>query len=152
MPRFSRTDPAPPISSDYRTYRPYVRHDFQKSCAYCLLSELFAAGEENFELDHYKPKKTFPEDKLNYYNIYYSCHPCNHIKHIKWPANKLGVSIVDFCQTDFESQYVEELDGSWTPLSPSATYTVEALRLNRPHLKRIRQLVRQLNSSMVRDE
>lgn len=150
MPRFSRTIPAPPISSDYRAYRQHVRSDFDESCAYCLLSEIFAAGEENFELDHYRPQSIFPEDKLNYYNIYYSCHPCNNIKRAKWPKDELGVSIVDFCESEFGNEYSEEPDGTWIPLTPSAAYTAEALRLNRLHLRRIRQLIRQLES-MVED-
>jgi hypothetical protein len=131
----------------YLTFRPYVRDDFRGTCAYCLLLELFAGGQENFELDHFRPRHLFESLLNDFYNIYWACHPCNHIKRGAWPSEELqkqGYSFVDFCAADFSDHFREDADGGWIPLSQSGAYTADRLRLNRPHLKEIRRLLRQL--------
>jgi hypothetical protein len=88
--QFLRRNPAPPLKrKDYRLFRLAVREDFHETCAYCLLSERWAAGVENFELDHFRPRAVFPQLLLNYYNLYWSCHVCNRIKHALWPSPAL---------------------------------------------------------------
>jgi len=124
-----------------------VREDFRETCAYCLLEELFAAGQENYELDHFRPQAKFPEEAANFYNLYYACHPCNHIKRGRWPSPELekrGIGFVDLCANDFENHFQELEDGRWIGLTISARYTIDALRLNRLHLIQIRMLVRAL--------
>jgi len=150
MPRFSRTHPAPRVTGGYPAYRPHVQSDFEKTCAYCLLEELLAGGEENFELDHFKPKNLFKTLVNDFYNLYWSCHPCNRIKWAYWPSKELqkrGIGFVDLCQDDFKTHFVEKADGTWEGLTLSAGFTIDALNLNRPHLKQIRMLVRKLSSS-----
>src|ERR1700722_19267876 len=114
-------------------------------CAYCLLEELFAGGPENFELDHFRPQSLFPSEISNYYNIYYSCHPCNRIKHGKWPSPALqerGIGLVDLCADDFPTHFQELEDGQWIGLTPSGRYTIDLLRLNRRHLVDLRNRIR----------
>jgi hypothetical protein len=149
MPVFIRRKPAPPEESDYTKYRQLVREDFRECCAYCLLHEILAAGESNFELDHFCPK-SLPEfaDRINdFYNIYYSCHVCNHTKGRKWPDENLvnlGYRFVDLCGEDFSEHFQEEIDGAWIPLTKPGEYTESRLRLNRRHLVEIRALLRQI--------
>src|SRR6266481_6956296 len=103
MPFFVRKTEAPIVKGGYQSFRPYVREDFRERCAYCLLEEIVAAGEENFELDHFRPKSRFPELLNDFYNIYYACHPCNHIKRDAWPPSALelrGVGFVDLCKEE----------------------------------------------------
>jgi hypothetical protein len=89
-PHFIRRASAPTTKrSDYRGFRQHVRQDFRKTCAYCLLDETWAAGPENFELDHFRPKSIFPQLALSYYNLYWSCHVCNRLKRDLWPARHL---------------------------------------------------------------
>lgn len=148
MARFLRTHPEPITTADYRKFRSYVRKDFEQRCAYCLLQEVLAGGEENFELDHFRPKWLFAALKLDFYNIYYACHPCNNIKHDKWPSQLLeeqGKTFVDLCNDNFETHFDERPDGTWMGLTPAAEYTIDELRLNRSHLVRIRKLVAQLS-------
>ena len=150
MPRFNRTQPAPKITGGYAAYRSHVQIDFAKTCAYCLLQELMTGGEENFELDHFKPKRVFPLLIKDFYNLYWSCHPCNHIKRDYWPSvalSRRGIGFVDLCEDDFGTHFLEKDDGTWEGLTPSAEYTIDALNLNRPHLKEIRRLVRELRKS-----
>jgi hypothetical protein len=136
------------VLGGYQGFRPHVRVDFEKSCAYCLLAELFAAGEQNFELDHFRPKSLFPALINDFYNLYYACHPCNKIKGAKWPAAELltqGIGFVDLCKDDFGAHFLERMDGRLEGLTPSARYTIDALCLNNKHLIEIRLLLRPLS-------
>ena len=139
-----KTPPTPSASS---SYRPLVRQDFSQCCAYCLLHELLAGGASNFELDHFRPKSVFPHLAEDYFNLYYSCHVCNQYKSASWPSaelSKKGFGFVDFCKENFFDHFQERANGVWEPLTPSAEYTEARLRLNRPHLVEIRQLLRRL--------
>ena|SRR6185436_12614401 len=102
MAIFSRRIPPPEPQDHYSKYRPLVREDFTECCAYCLLHELLAGGENNFQLDHFRPKSlaifaNFVED---FYNLYYACSVCNRYKSNSWPRPELealGYGFVDFC-------------------------------------------------------
>jgi len=148
---FARRNPPPRFSGDYRRYRPYVRADFRECCAYCLLHEMLAAGGDNFELDHFKPRSDprFAGLAADYYNIYYACHVCNHYKGATWPSEELiasGYRFVDFCSDLFSEHFAEEITGHWTPLSQAGEYTAARLRLNRQHLVEVRALLREIAS------
>ena len=149
MAVFSRRQTPPRPVTLYLAYRPLVRDDFRECCAYCLLHEDWAAGQENFELDHFRPKSLpqFADLETDFYNLYYACHPCNHTKSNAWPDFSLeasGYGFLDFCADGFSHHFQEEANGSWTPLSRRAQYTVERLRLNRRHLVQIRSLLREI--------
>lgn len=64
---------------DYKSYRPYLREDFNKRCAYCNLKDTMVTTP--FEIDHYIPRKSFSGicDELDtkYENLIYSCKKCN---------------------------------------------------------------------------
>jgi hypothetical protein len=147
MARFTRQSPAPSVTGGYQAFRPYVRQDFEQRCAYCLLQELWAGGAENFELDHFRPRSLFPALIGDFYNLYYACHPCNQIKSDQWPSGameEVGIGFVDLCQEDFAAHFAVRPDGTWTPLTEAAAYTIDRLRLNRPHLVAVRFLITQL--------
>ena len=144
MARFARTKPCPEVRGGYTAFRPYVRYDFETRCAYCLVEEVNCGGPENYELDHFRPRSLFPEFEHDFYNIYYACHPCNLIKRAKWPSDELrkrGVYLVDLCASDFEEHFQQGDDGVWEGKTLAARYTIDILRLNRPHLVRLRHLV-----------
>ena len=141
MARFTRTVPAPDVTGSYRAFRPYVRSDFRECCAFCLLHESWSAGERNYELDHFHPVSRFPHLERDFYNLYYACHPCNSTKSDQWPNPALhgeGAAFVDYCRDDFEQHFSLRRDGVLEPLTEAAVYTLETLRLNVPHLVRIR--------------
>jgi len=109
------------------------------------MKELYGGGEENYELDHFRPKSRFPQLKNDFYNLYYACHPCNHIKLDKWPSEALqdeGIYLVDLCTSDFQDHFQENDDGAWQGITISGKYTIDILRLNRRHLVEVRQLIR----------
>ena len=114
------------------------------------MSEPFAGGEENFELDHFRPKKRFPDLWNDFYNLYYSCHPCNFTKLDHWPAEELqsrGVMLVDLCKDEFATHFSAEPSGELIGLTESGKYTIHLLRLNRRHLVRLRRLLFELGLS-----
>jgi hypothetical protein len=146
MPYFLRRTPPPFVKGDYRSFRPFVREDFSGQCAFCLFPELLAGGEENFELDHFRPRRLFPELLNDFYNLYYSCHPCNHIKRDSWPPQTLeeqGIRFVDLCKEDFASHFQVE-HGIWHGLTKPGEYTIDKLNLNRQHLVTVRALLERL--------
>ncbi|HEY2289904.1 MAG TPA: HNH endonuclease [Thermoanaerobaculia bacterium] len=149
MAVFHRRDIPPYPVEHYSEYRTLVREDFEECCAYCLLHEILAAGQENFELDHFRPKSLpqFAGLTHDFYNLYYACHPCNGIKGVTWPNPSLeaaGYRFLDLCSESFSAHFEEEADGTWKPLSRAAEYTLERLRLNRKHLVSIRLYLREI--------
>lgn len=145
MARFTRTQPAPTVRGDYGAFRPFVRADFEQRCAFCLFHELFAGGERNFELDHFRPLWKFRHLRRDFLNLYWTCHPCNKQKLDTWPPDELlnrGIGFVDLCSDDFDDHFQEGADGRWIPRTPSAEYTLERLDLNNAHLVRLRLLLR----------
>ena len=150
MAHFTRSRPQPSVLGGYAAFRPYVRADFRESCAYCLIEELYCGGKENYELDHFRPRSLFPELQDDFYNLYYSCHPCNHIKRNKWPSLELqrrGISLVDLCRSDFAEHFQEASEGIWEGNTISGRYTIDSLRLNREHLVTIRNLLNRLKTT-----
>ena len=148
--KFVRTSPAPLVSGDYSKFRSYVRSDFQEMCAYCLMEELLSSGQENFELDHFVPVSKSKSGVNDFYNLYYACHVCNHIKGAKWPDPRLsakGIGFVDLCKDDFDDHFRELPNGEWEGLTESGKYTIAALKLNRKHLVELRVWLRALIKS-----
>jgi hypothetical protein len=156
MPVFTRRQTAPAPKRNYATYRPFVREDFSECCAYCLLHEIVSSGEDNFELDHFRPKSNplFASLINDFYNIYYSCHVCNHYKGNSWPDSDLeiaGYRFVDPCKERFSAHFKEEPDGRWSALTKAGEYTEAKLRLNRKHLVEIRMLLRDIAQRLGED-
>jgi hypothetical protein len=152
VPVFRRRPQPPTPRKDYAIYRPEVREDFTECCAYCLFPELLAGGKENFELDHFHPKSKHDEfdgDVNDFYNLYYSCHVCNHQKGAQWPAPQVlssGCRFIDLCKEDFSVHFRAESDGHWEPRTTAANWAAERLLLNRGHLVQIRALLNQIAS------
>ena len=149
MAVFRRRDSIPGLFRHYSQYRLFVREDFAECCAYCLFHEILAGGQENFELDHFRPRSLpqFAGLSNDFYNLYYSCHICNVTKRDRWPGSfqeAAGYGFVDLCSEAFSDHFQEQVDGSWSPLSRKAEYTLDKLRLNRDHLVRIRRYLRDI--------
>jgi hypothetical protein len=142
---FSHRVPVP-FEKNYKKYQPYIREDFHECCAYCLIHERFARGEENFELDHHRPQSKFPKLHNEYTNIYYSCHPCNNSKWQHWPSRELeskGYRFIDTCKDTFSDHFVDE-HGYWRPISKVGEYTADKVRLNSKHNIEIRKMLSNL--------
>ena len=143
----------PPNDSAWRQFRPELHHVFNWLCGYC---EEITRGE----VDHFRPKKRFPELTYVWSNWVFACRWCNLLKWEKWPA----VGYVDPCA---KSQGVHpesffEFDTSTgkmypkTGLSPAGTRiaegTINDLGLNDvPHLKKRRRFIRLISAAIPED-
>ena len=119
-------------------------------CAYCERTEVYLGGEEHFEVDHFRPQRTFPELRSHYPNLYYCCRKCNLYKSSKWPSVE-QVSIrrvfADPCAEDpYLAHLLERWDGSLTELTACGEFTNGHIRLDRPDVckwRRLRQEARE---------
>jgi uncharacterized protein (TIGR02646 family) len=127
-----------PIYSNYTKYRPYLRADFRKLCAYCERPEKAIGGTSHCEIDHFKPRGVAPDLVAVYDNLYYCCRACNSRKSEKWSSkddlNK-GRRFSNPCKEDFyETHCVEIPDGSLRFSTECGRYTRDAIFLNRAEL------------------
>lgn len=137
MPHFRRSIGIPRFAA-YQSYRPYLRTDFRHQCAYCGITEVYRRSDEGFGIDHFRPKKLFPELETQYENLYYCCNRCNRYKGFAWPTETgiaNGFQFCDPCEADpYESHLSTAPDGSLHAHTPSGEYTLHRLRLNRKEL------------------
>ena len=134
---FSRKE-SPIPSIHYQDYKPHLRRDFLYRCAYCCIHEGHFGGLRNFHVDHFRPKKRFPDLEVADENLYYACSICNNSKGDAWPSpqqSESGFRFVDPCMEDpYDVHFRIVNDGSLQPLSNAGRYTSGHLRLNRPQL------------------
>jgi len=134
----------PPRLKKYQDYKPYLRRDFHHRCAHCLIHEAHYGGLRNYHVDHFQPKRRFPQLTLTYTNLYYACGLCNTFKGDYWPSSKQlksGLRFVDPCQEDPYGTHfdVVEQDGSLQILTDVGRYTVVHVRLDRNQLRKHRR-------------
>lgn len=143
---------------EYDRYREVLREDASYSCAYCTITESESPGA-TFNIDHFRPKKLFPNLIVNYENLRYSCPRCNSYKRDAW------ISLEDGCKRDCSTctQHVchnnimRFIDSMWEDPSKQlyldedffiypydgnqpASYTIQRLRLNRAQLIKLRRV------------
>ncbi|MBI3330174.1 MAG: hypothetical protein HYZ81_26130, partial [Nitrospinae bacterium] len=62
---------------DYRSYKPWLRDEFDFRCVYCLWRERWCSdGDHTFSVDHLLPRMTHPERLCDYDNLVYACCQC----------------------------------------------------------------------------
>lgn len=160
MPIFGRRN-NPPVYSDYRAYKPLLREDFRNLCAYCLLHEgdELGGGYQHFQIDHFRPVKSFPLLSAAYGNLYYSCRWCNNAKSDTWPSDeqaRSGYQFVDPCVEDFYKDHaaVDRTTGKLTSLTKAGHYTIREVRLNRAVFSTLRrrriQVQQQIDAIAIR--
>jgi len=84
---------------NYRSFKQYLINDFNKRCGYCDDLDDFNGGENNYQIDHFKPKKLFSELETEYSNLVYSCPFCNRAKWDKWKKN----GFLDPCGEEYDN-------------------------------------------------
>ncbi len=131
----------PKFFVDYRSYKPYLRIEFDHRCAYCDIHEAEDGGCNKFHIDHYRPQKKFPQQVNIYSNLFYSCSNCNRWKGNFWP-NCLDLLfkkyILNPCDHDFNQHY-DKSKPKWGGKSSTALWNIERLRLNSPIKLQIRE-------------
>lgn len=130
--------------ADYAEYRPAIYEDARGFCAYCDCHASEAGGDQQMELDHFRPRKRFSSLTNHPHNLVLACHTCNNYKHEKWPC------ILDDQSFDDDSGFLNPFDdsrreyfniradGHLLPLKPPAQYMEIELDLNRAACSSIR--------------
>lgn len=123
---------------DYRSYKPWLRDEFEFRCAYCLCRERwFPDGDDGFSVDHAMPRSQAPERSCEYDNLVYACCQCNSAK-----QDALGVT--NPCDDPYGHHLEIRPDGSIRSLTPEGDFLVKACRLDRPKLTAFRRGILEL--------
>jgi hypothetical protein len=110
----------------------WVRQRFHSRCGYCGVSETDVGGE--LTVDHYVPVSTGGDDSDD--NLIYACVRCNLYKAdytltaSSAPAERVLHPLLD----TLSDHYLENEVGILEPRTPSGSFHIGLLRLNRPQL------------------
>lgn len=66
--------------ASYESYRPWLRDEFAFRCVFCLVREQWGRVRGAFDIDHFLPVASHPEQERTYDNLLYSCTTCNAAK------------------------------------------------------------------------
>ncbi len=118
--------------NNYKKYKPYLREEFGKACIYCRKPD--SLGDlDAFGVDHYRPKKKYPNLETDYSNLFYSCNTCNRRKGEFWPTHTQvsnGQFVPNPCDYVMHQHLRSEPNGTVAAHSPAGTWTIDLLRLN----------------------
>jgi hypothetical protein len=138
---------------------PALKRDFVGRCCYCTGSTLEKGGEENFDVEHFRPRgrAEFAHLEFTYSNLYYACRGCNLAKGPKWPdPGDPDTRFIDPCEEAIYPKYLRIADSGeiLACLSPGS-YLLNVFRFNkRPGVRRmlrVRGAMKQLFAA-VREE
>lgn len=151
--------------ADYRAYADEIAKDCQKRCVYCDAKVSENLGGDSFELDHFRPKKHFPDLERDPRNLVLACPACNRFKSGHWPAGTGtadthvdGCGFVDpFDENRLDYFSINDVGGISAICEPAA-YIIELLNLDRAarddlrrrrlHVKIQKELAHQISRKM----
>jgi hypothetical protein len=107
-----------------------VRQRAHWACEYCGVTETDAGGP--LTVDHHRPRSQGGTDDLD--NLIYCCFRCNNHKGDYWPTNPSDPVLWNPRQDSVEEHWLLLADGLLHPLSPTGSFTLKRLQLNRPQL------------------
>jgi hypothetical protein len=110
--------------------RLYVRQRATFACEFCGVTEIDSGGE--LTVDHFRPQTKGGADDLD--NLLYSCNRCNQYKADYWPAHPGDPVLWNPRQESMHTHLFTLADGMLYSLTPTGTFTLKRLRLNRPPL------------------
>jgi predicted restriction endonuclease len=122
------------------TDRGTVRQRYQYACGYCGVHEEDAGAR--LTIDHYKPQVKGGSDDLD--NLVYCCSACNSFKVDFWAEQSEEERILHPLLDNLALHFQENAEYLLEALTPTGTFHIETLHLNRPELiayrrKRVRQ-------------
>lgn len=130
-----------PLGLKYGEYKPFLRHDFFCSCAYCTMTESEATAIR-FTIDHYEPRVARPDLEHEYSNLMYACDECNLRKGNRTPPVEARTAGFRFFRPDEDARqdHFEKNGLRLNAKSNVGTFTIAALDLNRLSLRRLRDI------------
>jgi HNH endonuclease len=107
-----------------------VRQRAGFACEYCGIRETDAGGL--LTVDHFQPQARGGADDPA--NLLYCCHRCNLYKADYWPTQLTDPALWNPRQETVETHLLLLANGTLYPITPTGTFTLRRLRLNRPPL------------------
>lgn len=133
------------------TWKELLAREAHYSCVYCAAHERHLGGSRSFHVDHYRPRKRFPDLVNDYTNLFYCCAICNSYKGSDWPRDPSddhsAPTYPNPCRVDLSE--IIDVDPDTAMLSGSAAasrYLIERLHLNRGQLRFLRRRAQLLES------
>lgn len=143
--------------TDYRKFKEPLRQEFGRQCIYCRMPDHLRTPR-SFDVEHYRPKKLFPQLLCHYPNLFYACSECNSRKGQHWPsaeALERGAFIPNPCDhvmthhVRFDREHVRGV-GSY------GDFMIDRLQLNHESLvevrKQIQLIIADIRSTMAAAE
>lgn len=121
--------------TSYTAYRDDLRKDFNFACGYCDDSDL-NVDRICFHIDHFAPKKRFPNLETVYENLVYSCRFCNIRKSDHWVGNNPTIhsdgnkGFIDPCDQEYDEHLDRDPSGRIVAKSDLGRYIIRRLSLN----------------------
>jgi HNH endonuclease len=122
-----------------------VRQRADFACEYCGITETSAGGL--LTVDHFQPQAHGGADDLT--NLIYCCHRCNLYKADYWPTQPTDSRLWNPREEAVETHLLLLANGMLHPITPTGTFTLRQLRLNRSPLAANR-LLRQSRAEQLR--
>jgi hypothetical protein len=119
-----------------------LRRSFSYACGYCGVTEAQVGAE--LTVDHFQPKARGGGDERT--NLVYSCHACNEFKGDYWNPGSEERILHPACDV-IADHLCEQDDGTLVGLTPTGTFHIERLRLNRGPLVEHRCARRRLEAA-----
>ncbi|AJI53540.1 HNH endonuclease [Francisella philomiragia] len=119
----------------YSKYKSILAQDFHKACGYCGLPDFQFGGTSGFHIDHFAPKKKFPELEDTYTNLIYSCPSCNRRKSDFWPTSDPKKPILNSqgffnpCEEEFDYHLYRTDDGKIKSETDIGKFIIQRLHL-----------------------
>ena len=107
---------------NYEPYRDWLRDEFSFRCVFCLRREQWGLLLGAWDIDHFAPQSSHPQNRLAYENLLYTCHTCNVIKRDQ--------AVSDPCKIAFGYCLKVHEDGTIDALNENGEALIEQLRLN----------------------
>lgn len=132
--RPERSNPA--RENRYQSYKMQLRSDFNSCCGYCDDDDENFGLITGYHIDHFAPRKWFPELETEYKNLVYSCPICNIAKSAKWngkvahPSHDGQRGFIDPCLSDYDDHLCRDETGRIRGKTELGRYIVSELKLS----------------------
>lgn len=134
--------------SEYSSYKPWLRDEYDFRCVYCLAREAWdlnaTSAASGFGVDHMRSQHDAPDEVTNYDNLCYCCNECNRQKGAKSLPERL-------IKEPLATHLRFNEDGSVEALTKEGAWLRDCVFLAHPEAVQRRQLILDLRSAAMAD-
>ena len=135
-----------PATGTYSDWKPQLAIEADRRCVYCSIRDQVFGGTRFFHVEHYRPKKHFPDLENDYLNLFYACAVCNIFKGSEWFDHEERdweqKHFPDPSRVDYSELFDVNVNCILRGRYLVSRYLVERLHLNRSHVIRERRVER----------